>query len=107
MTQDDLIEGPTKAQMVYSQVAGSGVSRYVGLVTPTTLRLPVLFMGYVDELAARAGVSRNHMLTQVIECGLDSIWSVMSDSDCSEISRAGGQRSHDLSKKALSVEGND
>jgi len=103
MADETLDQSPSRAEIIYSQVVRTSNPLYVGLAIPTTLRLPIHLMASVDEFASRAGVSRNYMLSQLIECGLDSVFSVMSSDDLQEISEAQDLRYPDLMEKSVSI----
>lgn len=96
MKQDTLIAEPTTAQIIVSQVVGTGRSGYTGVVIPTTLRLPAYLMAHADELAHRAKISRNYMLSQLVEAGIDAVFAQLSDDELREIHDGSARRVSDF-----------
>jgi len=106
MKQDNLIDEPTTAEIIASQVIGSGRSGYTGVVVPATLRLPAHLMAHADELAHRAKISRNFMLSQLIEAGIDAVFSNLNDADLQAIHDGSARRLSDfLPSTEMNAEG--
>lgn len=70
--QDQLIESPSALDELVSELNHSGKSQYIGLVFPVPTRLQIDIYGMVEALTHHAGTSRNKMMNQLVEVGIQA-----------------------------------
>lgn len=71
--QEHLINAPSALDQLVSELNHSGKAQYVGLLFPITTRLQVDLYGMVEALTHHAGTSRNKIMNQVVEVGIQAI----------------------------------
>ena len=64
---------PTAAQQLASEVSGNGKSQYIGLLFPVPTRLTINIYSMVEALTQRAGTSRNKLVNQLLETGIEAV----------------------------------
>lgn len=70
--QDQLIDAPTALDQLVSELNHSGKSQYVGLLFPVPTRLQAQLYGMVEALTHHAGTSRNKLMNQLVEVGIQA-----------------------------------
>jgi hypothetical protein len=63
----------TKAQMIASNLAGTGESHYVSAARPVLLRIPEHLLAQVDAMAKIGKKSRNAMAIELLDLAVDSV----------------------------------
>jgi hypothetical protein len=63
---------PTALDQLVNELNHSGKSRYVGLLFPVPTRLTVDLYAMVEALTHQAGTSRNKMMNQLVEIGIQA-----------------------------------
>ncbi len=71
--QDHLINAPTALDQLVSELNHSGKAQYMGLLFPVPTRLQVDLYGMIEALTHHAGTSRNKIMNQVVEVGVQAI----------------------------------
>jgi predicted DNA-binding protein len=66
-------EEVSNAEILASIVCGTGKAFSVDVVRPISYRIPVRLLARIDALADKSGKSRNYMITNLIELGLDEL----------------------------------
>ena len=62
---------PAKIDIFVSEITRLGKSQYIGAVFPVQARLQAPLYGFVEAFTAKAGTSRNKVLNQLIEIGIE------------------------------------
>ena len=70
--QEQLIGEPTALDQLVSELSHSGKSQYLGLLFPVPTRLRVHLYGMVEALTHHAGTSRNKLMNQLVEVGIEA-----------------------------------
>lgn len=70
---------PTAAQQLASELQHQGKSQYVGLLFPVPTRLTLNLYSMVEALTHRAGTSRNKLMNQLVEAGIESVLKELDD----------------------------
>lgn len=70
--QDQLIDAPTALDQLVSELNHSGKSQYFGLLFPVPTRLQADLYGMVEALTHHAGTSRNKLMNQLVEVGIEA-----------------------------------
>jgi len=63
---------PTALDQLVSELSQSGKSQYIGLLFPVPTRLKANLYGMVEALTHQAGTSRNKLMNQLVEVGIQS-----------------------------------
>lgn len=66
------IDNPTALDQLLSELTHSGKSQYVGLLFPVPTRLKAHLFGMVEALTHQAGTSRNKLMNQLVEVGIQA-----------------------------------
>ena len=61
----------TALQQLVSELSHSGKSQYVGILFPVPTRLQANLFGMVEALTHHAGTSRNKLMNQLVEVGIE------------------------------------
>lgn len=62
---------PATIDIFVSEITRLGESQYVGAVFPVQARLQAPLYGFVEAFTAKAGTSRNKVVNQLIEIGIE------------------------------------
>lgn len=85
--RDFSLEPVTALEQLASELNHSGKSQYVGVLLPTSCRLEPGLFGMVEAMAHHAGTSRNKVMNQLIEVGIQETLAVLSDDLVDELHR--------------------
>lgn len=80
--------GKSTAKALASAVNKQGEDRYVGLLFPVPTRLTLEVYSMVEVLTSRAGTSRNKMMNQLVQAGIESVISELDDDVVQDIHEA-------------------
>jgi hypothetical protein len=95
--QDERIGAPTALDQLVSELNHSGKSHYVGLLFPVPTRLQVHLYGMVEAMTHQAGTSRNKLMNQLVEVGIEATLQALPE----EIVRQLQERSSEVIRIAL------
>lgn len=70
--QEELLDTPSALDLLVSELSHTSKSQYIGLVFPVPTRLQPQLFGYVEALTHRAGTSRNKLMNQLVEVGVNA-----------------------------------
>lgn len=76
---------PTAAQQLAVELLHQGKSQYVGLLFPVPTRLNLDLYSLVEALTHRAGSSRNKIMNQLVEAGIEAVLKELDDDVVMEI----------------------
>ncbi len=79
---------PSEAEMLASEVEGTGSSRYVGVTWPVSVRLNPQTYSYVEALSQHSKLSKNKMVQRLTEAGIDALMRELSPETAKLISDA-------------------
>lgn len=71
--QNELIAAPTALDQLVSELNHYGKSQYIGLLFPVPTRLQVDSFTMVEALTHHAGTSRNKIMNQLVEVGIQEV----------------------------------
>lgn len=63
---------PSPLQQLVSELNHSGKSQYIGLLFPVPTRLQANLYGMVEALTHHAGTSRNKLMNQLVDVGIQA-----------------------------------
>ena len=70
----------TALQQLVSELSHSGKSQYVGILFPVPTRLQANLFGMVEALTHHAGTSRNKLMNQLVEVGIEETLKALPES---------------------------
>ena len=70
----------TALQQLVSELSHSGKSQYVGILFPVPTRLQANLFGMVEALTHHAGTSRNKLMNQLVEVGIEATLKALPES---------------------------
>jgi hypothetical protein len=73
------------------EIQQTGESKFVGLTFPVQTRLQANIYGLVEALTQRAGTSRNKVVNQLIEVGLEATFDALPEDVALELRRVSSQ----------------
>lgn len=79
-------EPPTKLEMLVSLVSRTAKSEAVGSVHPISVRVPTIPFATIQAVAQHSGMSMNKVIVQLLDVGLDELWSGLEQEECDQIS---------------------
>lgn len=82
---------PTALDQLVSELEHVGSSKYTGAVVPVQTRLQAHLWSLVEALTQRAGTSRNKVMNQLVEVGLQSTLDALPEDVALELNRVSGQ----------------
>lgn len=88
---------PTAAQQLASELQHHGRSQYIGLLFPVPTRLNLDVYSMVEALTHRAGTSRNKLMNQLIEAGIEAVLKELDNDVVTEIR----EKANDIANFAL------
>ena len=75
----------TALQQLVSELSHSGKSQYVGILFPVPTRLQANLFGMVEALTHHAGTSRNKLMNQLVEVGIEVTLNALPESVVQQI----------------------
>ena len=75
----------TALQQLVSELSHSGKSQYVGILFPVPTRLQANLFGMVEALTHHAGTSRNKLMNQLVEVGIEATLKALPESVVQQI----------------------
>lgn len=97
--QDKHIDAPTALDQLATELNHSGKSQYTGMLVPVTTRLQVPLYGLIEALTHHAGTSRNKVVNQLLEVGLEATLSVLPEDLVEDLRRRSGEVIHETLSK--------
>ena len=91
---------PSTVDMFVSEISRSGEPQYAGGVFPVQARLQASLYGFVEAFTAKAGTSRNKVLNQLIEIGIEEALKALPSDVAGEIRAHAGKVIMDNVKNA-------
>ena len=82
---------PAKIDIFVSEITRLGKSQYVGAVFTVQARLQAMLYGFVEAFTAKAGTSRNKVLNQLIDIGIEEAMKALPPDVAAEIRGHAGQ----------------
>lgn len=76
---------PSKAEILASVVSGIAETINVESVRAVSYRVPVRLLARVDALASKSKKSRNFILSELVEIGLDETFVLLDQADIEEL----------------------
>lgn len=81
------IEQPGLIDMLMAQINKSGKSDYAGGIHAMSVRMPTFLFATVEALCKHSGMSRNKLICQALEVGMEHVFSELTPEDYEAISR--------------------
>ena len=78
---------PTALQELVSELNHTGKSQYNGLLFPVPTRLQINSYGLIEALTHHAGTSRNKLMNQIVEVGIEATLNSLPDDVADSIRR--------------------
>lgn len=97
--QDQLIDAPTALDQLVSELNHSGKSLYVGLLFPVPTRLQAHLYGMVEALTHHAGTSRNKLMNQLVEVGIQATLEALPEEIVRQLQERSGEVIHTACEK--------
>lgn len=85
---------PTAAQQLAAELQHTGKSQYTGLLFPVPTRLNLDIYSMVEALTHRAGTSRNKLVNQLLETGIEAVMNELDDDSALEIRSEANRVAH-------------
>lgn len=82
---------PTALQQLVAELNHSGKSQYVGLLVSVPTRLKVHLYGMVEALTHHAGTSRNKLMNQLVEVGIQATLDALPEEIVSQLQERSGE----------------
>ena len=82
---------PAMIDIFVSEITRLGESQYIGAVFPVQARLQAPLYGFVEAFTAKAGTSRNKVLNQLIEIGIEEALKALPSDVAGEIRAHAGK----------------
>ena len=76
---------PTAAQQLAAELSKTGKSQYLGLLFPVPTRLTINIYSMVEALTQRAGTSRNKLVNQLLETGIEAVMKELDEDAAQQI----------------------
>lgn len=76
---------PSAAEQLASELSGTGKSQYTGLLFPVPTRLQLNIYSMVEALTHRAGTSRNKLMNQLLQAGIEAVMNELDDEAAMDI----------------------
>ncbi len=89
----------TALQQLVSELSHSGKSQYVGILFPVPTRLQANLFGMVEALTHHAGTSRNKLMNQLVEVGIDATLKALPESVVQQIEQQANSALHTALEK--------
>ena len=89
----------TALQQLVSELSHSGKSQYVGILFPVPTRLQANLFGMVEALTHHAGTSRNKLMNQLVEVGIEATLESLPESVVRQIEEQANSALHTAMEK--------
>ena len=89
----------TALQQLVSELSHSGKSQYVGILFPVPTRLQANLFGMVEALTHHAGTSRNKLMNQLVEVGIEVTLNALPESVVQQIEEQANSALHTAMEK--------
>ena len=89
----------TALQQLVSELSHTGKSQYVGILFPVPTRLQANLFGMVEALTHHAGTSRNKLMNQLVEVGIDATLKALPESVVQQIEQQANSALHTALEK--------
>ena len=89
----------TALQQLVSELSHSGKSQYVGILFPVPTRLQANLFGMVEALTHHAGTSRNKLMNQLVEVGIEETLKALPESVVRQIEEQANSALHTAMEK--------
>ena len=89
----------TALQQLVSELSHSGKSQYVGILFPVPTRLQANLFGMVEALTHHAGTSRNKLMNQLVEVGIEATLKALPESVVQQIEEQANSALHTALEK--------
>ena len=89
----------TALQQLVSELSHSGKSQYVGILFPVPTRLQANLFGMVEALTHHAGTSRNKLMNQLVEVGIEATLKALPESVVQQIEEQANSALHTAMEK--------
>ena len=89
----------TALQQLVSELSHSGKSQYVGILFPVPTRLQANLFGMVEALTHHAGTSRNKLMNQLVEVGIEETLKALPESVVQQIEEQANSALHTALEK--------
>ena len=89
----------TALQQLVSELSHSGKSQYVGILFPVPTRLQANLFGMVEALTHHAGTSRNKLMNQLVEVGIEATLKALPESVVQQIEEQANSALHTVMEK--------
>lgn len=93
--QEDLFR-PTALDQIVSELNHSGKSQYSGLLYQIPVRLQADLYAMVEVLTRRAGTSRNKIVNQLVEVGIEATLGALPEGVEQELLKLQGERMYQM-----------
>lgn len=93
--QDQLIADPTAFDQFVSGLNHSFKPQYTGMLFPVHTRLQAPLYGLIEVLTHHAGTSRNRVVNQLLEVGLEATLAALPEDLVEDLRRRSGEVVHD------------
>lgn len=78
-------QAPTALHQLVSELNHSGKSQYLGLLFPVPTRLQANLYGMVEALTHHAGTSRNKLMNQLVDVGIQATLAALPEEVVSQL----------------------
>ena len=89
----------TALQQLVSELSHTGKSQYVGILFPVPTRLQANLFGMVEALTHHAGTSRNKLMNQLVEVGIEETLKALPESVVQQIEEQANSALHTAMEK--------
>ena len=89
----------TALQQLVSELSHTGKSQYVGILFPVPTRLQANLFGMVEALTHHAGTSRNKLMNQLVEVGIEATLKALPESVVQQIEEQANSALHTALEK--------
>jgi hypothetical protein len=84
-------EAPTPLQLLVAELSGTGKAQYTGMLFPVPTRLQAHLYGVVEALTHHAGTSRNKMVNDLLEVGIQATMEALPPELAEELHQRSGE----------------
>lgn len=91
----DEIENITRAQHAAAILEGRGTTEYIGATKVISVRLPMTLEARVQAFAHKSGKTRNGMIAELLEVGLEEVSKHLEDATLEDINELMVERFND------------
>lgn len=91
---NQLIDPPSALDQLVSELSHTGKSQYTGMLFPVPTRLQAHLYGLVEALTHHAGTSRNKLMNQLVEVGLQATLEALPEDLVRQLQERSGEILH-------------